>query len=133
MNRFVAVILFLLLLPRIVLAVPGADVICFSSDHVASGCHDSPSDPPCDSGDANHPAQEPSGGECIDVAAPSVDARSGNTKLPALELQALADVLCTELCGLIASTRADPASSVSPDTPPRFSARLFATFISPRC
>lgn len=128
--RIVAILLSLLVLPRVTLAVQGGNLVCLGTGHVEVDCHDT--DDACGEPEPKPeaPAEQPDD-PCIDVSAAPVSL----TSRVAVDV-AHAQVAWLELLPpLIAGPRLSDAHT-TPDladkSPPGFAARAFATVISPR-
>lgn len=136
MLRMVSTILLLAVFPRLLLAMPDGNIVCFAKDHVALGCHESVNRSVCDES-ASSPLAPLSGLEddddtCVDVAV-SVD---GNSTPSATGLP-LAKFLTTLLPVLIGVLEPTPAISLAAATfdelPRSFCARTFCCSIALRC
>jgi hypothetical protein len=128
--RWLAIILLLCVLPRITLAVQGANIVCFSADHVQIGCHTAIADSCCSTDD--EPVEAPDSPEaCMDLSSAPVAFGSRvvtETAPPSLACLTLLPALFADTGG----SNARPAVRLADAGPPRFAARSFATRISPR-
>lgn len=138
MVRLISVILLLAMLPRMLLAMPDGNIVCFANDHIAVACHEPVSASVCEESPASQPFDvplpDPKDNEaCIDVAAVSIDASSTHSAT-GLELAKFLTTLLPALVGVLEPTPAVFLAAATLDGPPHsFCARTFCCSIALRC
>jgi hypothetical protein len=138
MVRLISVILLLAMLPRMLLAMPDGNIVCFADDHVAVACHEPVSGSACDESASPRPskvpAPDPSDNDaCVDVAAVSIDA-SSTQSATGVELAKFLTTLLPALIGVLVPAAATPVAAATFDELPHsFCARTFCCSIALRC
>ena len=136
--RLISFILLLTMLPRMLLAMPDGNIVCFADDHVAVACHESVSGSACDESASPRPSEVPlsdtgDNEACVDVAAVSIDA-SSTQSATGVELAKLLTTLVPALIGVLEPAPAVPVATATFDELPHsFCARTFCCSIALRC
>jgi hypothetical protein len=124
--RLIAFILLAALLPAA--SIPAGAVVCFASDHVSMGCHESNSSACHDS--APESSDTEARRSCVDVRVSPVQFSSSRLNFAALSGAFLFDLL-PELRD--ESTLIVVVHRSNPHDPPWFSGREFSSSIALRC